>query len=145
VQIKYAGLIKGLNNGLKNYEGKFEGIDRINLLEIKEGQEKDFLEWVKGKPVREELYGDVLEDISVFMEKYAAFERRNTLLGRMVSSSFGSALLSQAYTIFRTVEEKEKPDMERDSPRPIPSFVQLKRKKNRTWKENQLTRTGIFL
>jgi len=115
VQIKYAGLIKGLNNGLKNYEGKFEGIDRINLLEIKEGQEKDFLEWVKGKPVREELYGDVLEDISVFMEKYAAFERRNTLLGRMVSSSFGSALLSQAYTIFRTVEEKEKPDMERES------------------------------
>jgi len=114
VQIKYASLIKGLNNGFKNYQGKFEGIDRINLLEIKENQEEDFLEWIKEKPEREGLYGNVLEDISVFMKKYAAFERRNTLLGRMVSSYFGSALLSQAYTIFRTVEEKEKPDMERE-------------------------------
>ncbi|MCD6516888.1 MAG: S46 family peptidase [Candidatus Aminicenantes bacterium] len=115
VQIKYAGLIKGLNNGLKNYEGKFEGIDRINLLEIKENQEKDFMEWVKDKPEREELYSNALEDISAFMEEYTAFNSRNALLGRMVSSYFGSALLSQAYTIFRTVEEKEKPDMERES------------------------------
>jgi hypothetical protein len=114
VQIKYAGLIKGLNNGLKNYQGKFEGIDRINLLEIKENQEKDFMQWVKDKPDREEKHGDALEDISAFMEEYTDFNRRNALLGRMVSSYFGSALLSQAYTIFRTVEEKEKPDMERE-------------------------------
>ncbi len=115
VQIKYASLIKGLNNGLKNYQGKFEGIARINLLETKENQEKSFMEWVKDKPEREELYGNVLEGISVFMENYAAFDKKNTLLGRMVSSYFGSALLSQAYTIFRTVEEKEKPDMERET------------------------------
>ncbi len=114
VQIKYASLIKGLNNGLKNYQGKFEGIDRINLLKIKENQEKDFMQWVKNKPDREKKYGNALEDISAFMKEYSAFNRRNALLGRMVSSYFGSALLSQAYTIFRTVEEREKPDMERE-------------------------------
>ena len=35
IQIKYAGIIKGLNNGLKNYQGKFEGIDKIDLIGIK--------------------------------------------------------------------------------------------------------------
>jgi hypothetical protein len=30
VEIKYAGRIKGLNNALKNYQGKLEGIEKVN-------------------------------------------------------------------------------------------------------------------
>ncbi len=115
IQIKYARIIKGLNNGLKNYKGKFEGIEKINLLEIKKEQQRDFMDWVEEKPERKPRYGDSLENISNFMEKYAEFDKKNSLLGRMVSSYFGSAILSQAYTIYRTVEEREKPDMERES------------------------------
>jgi hypothetical protein len=115
IQIKYASLIKGLNNGLKNYQGKLEGIKRIDLLEIKEKQQKAFLEWVEKKPELEEQYGDAIKNISQFMEKYADYQERNNLLNLTVSSYFGSAILSQAYTLYRTVEEREKPDMERES------------------------------
>jgi hypothetical protein len=115
IQIKYAGIIKGLNNGLKNYQGKFDGIDKIDLLGIKDSQEKKYMEWVKTDPKREKRFGTAIGDISDFMDKYAVYFEKNRLLGQIVSSYFGSVLLSQAYTIYRTVEEREKPDMERES------------------------------
>jgi hypothetical protein len=115
IQIKYASIIKGLNNGLKNYQGKFEGIDKIDLIGIKRDQEKHYMTWVKEDPEREKKFGNALVNISAFMDKYASYSTRNTLLGQIVSSYFGSILLSQAYTIYRTVEEREKPDMERES------------------------------
>jgi len=115
IQIKYAGIIKGLNNGLKNYQGKFEGIDKINLIGIKKDQEKHYTKWVKKDPAREKEFGETLVNISSFMDKYAAYYKKNNLLGMIVSPYFGSTLLSQAYTIYRTVEEREKSDMERES------------------------------
>jgi hypothetical protein len=115
IQIKYAGIIKGLNNGLKNYQGKFEGIDKIDLIGIKKDQEKLYMEWVKEDLEREKKYGETLVNISAFMDKYARYYTKNNLLGMMVSPYFGSTLLSQAYTIYRTVEEREKPDIERES------------------------------
>ena len=115
IQIKYASLIKGLNNGLKNYQGKLEGIKRINLLKIKKGQQEEFLDWVEKKPERKEKYENAVENISQFMENYADYQERNNLLSLTVSSYFGSAILSQAYTLYRTVEERAKPDMERES------------------------------
>ncbi len=114
IEIKYAGIIKGLNNGLKNYQGKFEGMEKIGLIGIKENQEKDYMIWVNANPERAKKYGDAISNISVFMKKYATFEKKNSLLGLIVSPYFGSTLLSQAYTIYRTVEEREKPDMERE-------------------------------
>jgi hypothetical protein len=115
IQIKYAGIIKGLNNGLKNYQGKFEGIDKIDLIGIKKGQEKHYMEWVNKNPERKKKFGDALADISTFMDKYAVYDMKNNLLERIVSPYLGATLLSQAYTIYRTVEEREKPDMERES------------------------------
>jgi hypothetical protein len=115
IQIKYAGIIKGLNNSLKNYQGKFDGIEKIDLIGIKKSQEKAYMEWVKKDPEREKKFGDAIRNISAFMDKYSAYYTKNNLLGQIVSSYTGSALLSQAYTIYRTVEEREKPDMERDS------------------------------
>jgi hypothetical protein len=114
VQIKYAGIIKGLNNGLKNYQGKLEGIEKIGLLDIKRAQENEFREWVQKNPERRKKYGGALDKISAFMAENAGFYERENLVGRMVSPYSGSAVLSQAYTIYRTVEEREKPDLERE-------------------------------
>ncbi|MGD9345478.1 MAG: S46 family peptidase [Candidatus Aminicenantes bacterium] len=115
IQIKYAGIIKGLNNGLKNYQGKFDGIDKIDLIGIKESQENEFTTWVNKDPERKKKYGNALANITAFMDKYAPYYTKNNLLRQIVSPYFGSTLLSQAYTIYRTVEEREKPDMERES------------------------------
>jgi hypothetical protein len=114
IQIKYARNIKGLNNSLKNYRGKIKGMEKIALVEKKKAQEKEFLEGVNQDQKRQAEYTKVLQDIETFMKKYISHSEKSDLLSQFVSSRLGSALLAQAYLIFRTAEEKQKPDMERE-------------------------------
>jgi hypothetical protein len=114
IQIKYARVVRGLNNSLKNYQGKIEGMEKITLVEKKKAQEKQFMEWVNQDPKRQQKFGTVLQDIEDFMNKYETHQAKNVLLNQLVSSYFGSALLSQAYTIYRTTQELQKPDMDRE-------------------------------
>ena len=114
IQIKYARSVKGLNNSLKNYRGKIEGMENIAILDKKNDQEKEFLDWVKQDPDRQKKYAKVLDDIEIFMKKYKIHSEKSNSLSQLVSSRLGSALLSQAHTIYRTVEERQKPDIERE-------------------------------
>jgi hypothetical protein len=114
IQIKYARVVRGLNNSLKNYQGKIEGMEKIDLVEKKKAQEKQFMEWVNQDTELQQEFGTVLQDVEAFMNRYETHQAKNTLLNQLVSSYFGSALLSQAYTIFRTSEELQKPDMDRE-------------------------------
>ncbi|MBN1224054.1 MAG: S46 family peptidase [Candidatus Aminicenantes bacterium] len=114
IQIKYASIIKGLNNVLKNYQGKLEGIKKIDLMGIKKTQEEEFMHWVRQSPERKAKYESALTEIDEFMKKYRIHYFKNNLLGQIVSPYTSSSLLSQAYTIYRTVKERQKPDMERD-------------------------------
>lgn len=114
IQIKYARVVRGLNNSLKNFQGKIEGMEKIALVEKKKAQEKQFMEWIDQDSDRQQKYGTVLQDVETFINKYEIHQAKNTLLNQLVSSYFGSALLSQAYTIFRTSDELQKPDMDRE-------------------------------
>ncbi|UCC41132.1 MAG: S46 family peptidase [Candidatus Aminicenantes bacterium] len=114
IQIKYASILNGLNNGLKNYQGKIEGMRKISLVEKKKVMEKDFLGWVDQDSERKKKYGDILKKIETFMKRYARYSLKNSSLSQIVSSYMGSTLLSQGYLVYRTAEERQKPDMERE-------------------------------
>lgn len=114
VEIRYASLVKGLYNGLKNYQGKLEGFDKIGLLDKKDAQDKAFLGWVNADPARKAKYGSVLPAIEDFTRRLAAENKRNEALTNLVSAYGGSQVLSMAYTIVRTADESLKPDLERE-------------------------------
>jgi hypothetical protein len=114
IQIKYARIVRGLNNSLKNYQGKIEGMEKIDLVEKKKAQEEKFMDWVSQDPERKHEYGGILQDIEAFMGRFEIHQAKYTLLNQLVSPYFGSALLSQAYMIYRTSEELLKPDMDRE-------------------------------
>ena len=114
IQIKYARSIRGLNNSLKNYRGKIEGMKNIAILEKKIDQENIFLDWVNQDSVRLKKYARVLQDIKTFLKKYRIHSEKSDLLSQTVSSRLGSALLSQAHLVYRTAEERQKPDIERE-------------------------------
>jgi len=114
VEIKYASLVKGLYNSMKNIQGKLEGMDKMDLIGKKKEQEKEFGEWVAQDASRQKKYGGILTRIDEFMLKYAGNYWKNDILQGLVGSFYGSTLLSQADTIFRTVEERQKPDLDRD-------------------------------
>ncbi|UCE42180.1 MAG: S46 family peptidase [Candidatus Aminicenantes bacterium] len=114
IQIKYARIVRGLNNSLKNYQGKIEGMENIAILDKKTDQEKEFLDWESQNPDSQKMYAKVLDDIKIFMKRYRIHSDKSNLLSQLVSSYLGSALLSQAYTIYRAVQERQKPDIERE-------------------------------
>ncbi|MFQ6037868.1 MAG: S46 family peptidase, partial [Candidatus Aminicenantales bacterium] len=114
VQIKYAGKIRGLNNSLKNYQGKVEGMAKIRLIERKKNQEAAFLEWLDQDPALKKAYGGVLQEIASYMKKYETHQSRSNLLNQMVSSYLGSSVLAQAHLIYRTAQERQRPDIERE-------------------------------
>ena len=114
IQIKYARVITGLNNSLKNYQGKIEGMGKTSVVDRKKSQEKDFLEWVNKDREKQKEHGEILGKVKDFMQKYSVYYWKNNLLSGLVSSYLGSTVLAQGYKVWRTAEEKQKPDMERE-------------------------------
>jgi hypothetical protein len=113
VEIKYAGLVKGLYNALKNMQGKVEGMDKIDLFGKKKSFEDDFLGWVAQDPARQKRYGDILNRINAYMDKFSEYTWKNNYLTGLTGMT-GSSLLRQADLIYRTVDERQKPDAERE-------------------------------
>ncbi len=114
LQIKYARLDKGLNNALKNFEAKLEWLEKAGVIDKKRSSGKKYLQWVTQNPTREKRYGTALKKIETFMETYAAFDRKNTLINNLTNRRLGAAMLSQAYLIYRTAVESQKSDIERE-------------------------------
>ena len=111
IEIRYASRVKGTYNGLKNYQGKLDGMRTIDLVGKKAAQEKEFRTWVGADEGRGKKYGRVLEDIAAFVARADAFAAKNEALGGAAS---GSTLLTQATTIVRAVAELQKPDKDRE-------------------------------
>ena len=126
VEIKYAGKVRGLYNGLKNFQGKLEGFEKVSLLQRKQDQENSFSQWVNADKKRAKKYGAVLDHIEAFFTRYDEFSQKNELLGQLTSSYYGSTVLSQAHLVYRTVQERQKPDMERESAFQDRNFDRLK-------------------
>ncbi|HEX2694592.1 MAG TPA: S46 family peptidase [Acidobacteriota bacterium] len=111
VEIRYASRVKGTYNGLKNFQGKLEGMQKIDLVGKKAAQEKEFLGWAAADPDRQKKYGRELNDIAAYVARADAFSAKNEALSGAAASS---TLLSQAYSITRAVQELQKPDKDRE-------------------------------
>ena len=111
VEIRYAGLVKGLYNGLKNSQGKLEGFVKYDLVAKKAAQEKELLDWIAADPARAKKYGAAPAALEAFLVRQKAFGARAELLNGVLG---GSTILSQAYTIVRAVPELQKPDKDRE-------------------------------
>lgn len=111
VEIRYAGQVKGLYNGLKNMQGKLEGFVKYDLVAKKETQEKELLDWIGADSARAKKFGGAPAALGAFLAKQKAFGARTELLNAVLG---GSTILSQAYNILRIVNEIQKPDKDRE-------------------------------
>jgi len=66
VEIRYASRVKGLYNGLKNYQGKLEGLQKFGLIGKKTAQEKTFLDWAAASPKN---YAGTVDALAAFSRK----------------------------------------------------------------------------
>ncbi len=115
VQIKYASMLKGLNNGFKNRTGMLEGLKKQGILKKKTGVETKWMQWVEQETARKKKYGNILTGIENFIREHVDFYRKDQRLSELVSRRRGPALLTQAHLVYRMVEERQKPDIKRES------------------------------
>jgi len=111
VEIRYAGQVKGLYNGLKNMQGKLEGFVKYDLVAKKAAQEKELVDWIAADPARAKTYGAAPAALDAFLVRQKAFGARSELLNGVLG---GSTILNQAYAIVRAVPELQKPDKDRE-------------------------------
>ena len=85
------------------------------MIDKKQMEENKFREWLRQEESRRKKYGVALGGMERFMVDYSAHQKKTALFNELLSSTYSSALLSQAYSVYRTALERQKPDMEREA------------------------------
>ncbi|GAB4329449.1 MAG: S46 family peptidase [Calditrichia bacterium] len=110
VKIKYASLLKAFYNVKKNYTGKIEGFEKNHLISRKEKKEAE----AKSKLRNPELLEYALKEMKSFYPEFINYQKKVQQLSELTNSYTGPAMLAAAHTIVRTVQERSKPDLERE-------------------------------
>jgi hypothetical protein len=91
-----------------------EGFQKQSIIKRKKDFEEKFLQWVEQGAQEKKKYGTALNKMENFIQENRAFYRKYRLFSDLTSRYLGPALLVQAHQVYRTVKEKQKPDIKRD-------------------------------
>ena len=108
-QIAYAGLISGLNNGLKNNQGMLAGFAHSQSVQRKQALEVELAAWIAADPEREARWGAAVSELESILDKQRDHRERDEAL----SSIKWNQLLSTTSRAYRLARESEKPNTER--------------------------------
>ncbi|TIL82985.1 MAG: S46 family peptidase [Mesorhizobium sp.] len=110
-QIRYASLLRGVENYKKKLAGDLAGADAIGLDARKAAEEKAFRAWVAEYPVRQTRFDAAIRELDAMVG-----ENSRASLARLRQGLLNRAqLLSSARTLYRWTKEHEKPDEDRES------------------------------
>lgn len=112
VAVKYASMVAGLNNYLKNFGGQLEGLRRADAVEVKHAQEAKLEAWLKqqGGAENQALAGDIGK-----LRQAIAAERANRDRDLALGLVERSSLFSTAVRLVHLAKERPKADLERDA------------------------------
>jgi hypothetical protein len=110
-QLALAARVRSLHNTFKNYRGKIQGVERLNLLEKKREEEARLQEFIEADPGRRELYGDVLARLDDYYRDRAADIPSELWLRFMLRSP---RIMKAALTVWENAQEKDKPEADRE-------------------------------
>lgn len=112
VAVKYASMVAGLNNYLKNFGGQLEGLHRADAVKVKQAQEAAMESWLKQQGGAENAA--LVADIGKLRQQIAdgqTHRDRDLALGLVTRSS----LFSTAIRLTHLAKERPKADLERDA------------------------------
>jgi len=112
VAVKYASMVAGLNNYLKNFGGQLEGLRRADAVAVKRAQEARLEAWLRqqGGAGNQALAADIGK-LRAAIAAERADRERNLALGLVSRAS----LFSTAVRLVHLAKERPKADLERDA------------------------------
>src|SRR5574337_519989 len=112
VAVKYASMVAGLNNYLKNFRGQLEGLRRADAVAVKRAQEARLETWLKQQGGAENAA--LAADIGKLRRQIAADQahRDRELAIRLISRA---SMFSTAVRLTHLAKERPKGDLDRDA------------------------------
>jgi len=110
-EVRYASVVKRLNNVLKKAKGLVEGFARKDIAAIKDGQDAQFRAWYANNGAKAGGSPTMLADLDTLIAADIALSREQFAM----SVASNSDLLKSAMTLYRLALEKQKPDAKRES------------------------------
>nr|WP_250887205.1 MULTISPECIES: S46 family peptidase [unclassified Rhodanobacter] len=112
VAVKYASMVAGLNNYLKNFGGQLEGLHRADAVMVKRAQEVQLEAWLKQQGGAENTA--LAADIGKLRQQIAA-DRANRERDLAISLVSRASLFSTAVRLTHLAKERPKADLDRDA------------------------------
>jgi len=109
VEIAYAAMVSGINNGLKNAQGMLAGFARSESVARKRALEAELAAWIASDPERQARWGSAVAELEALLAEQRAHRERDQELAAIQYNQ----VLSAAGTAYRLACEREKPDAER--------------------------------
>jgi hypothetical protein len=106
--VRYASVVKGLNNVLKKTQGLLDGFARKDIAAIKDEQDSEFRTWYK-------QHGRGSRTLLADLDAAIAADMETTRLESAWSEATHSDLLRSARTLYRLALERQKPDAQREA------------------------------
>jgi hypothetical protein len=100
-----------VDNSLKAYKGRFDGLRDHSLMGKKAAEEKALREVVAADPKMQEEYGKAWQAIADAQQEYGTFYKEFSLIER--GTAFNSQLFEIARMLVRLAAEKQKPNSDR--------------------------------
>lgn len=114
-EAKVAGMIKGLNNSMKNYQGNVEGMNRTHFVQQKIDFENQFMAFLKDNETLYKKYGQILEKIKEQYGLKAKYQPLDDVLRFAVSRMpLNGTTFSIAQRAYYTAAQRSKPANLRD-------------------------------
>jgi hypothetical protein len=112
VAVKYASMVAGLNNYLKNFGGQLEGLRRADAVDVKRTEEAQLETWLKQQGGAENIA--LVADIGRLRQQIAAdqADRERRLDISLISRS---SMFNTAVRLVHLAKERPKADLERDT------------------------------
>ncbi|MDM4765297.1 S46 family peptidase [Pelomonas sp. SE-A7] len=106
--VRYAAVVKSINNGMKKNQGLIDGFARKDIAAIKDGQDAEFRRWFaqQGQAADPTLLAEL---DAVIAEELALTEQEFAM-----SVALQGELYRSARTLYRMALERKKPDAERE-------------------------------
>ncbi len=108
-QVRYAGVVKGIQNGMKRSQGMLDGFRRKDIAALKDAQEADFRRWLATQPDQANAQA-LLADLDKLIAANLALTQEQAAFGQATHSE----LVRNARTLYRAALERQKPDAERE-------------------------------
>jgi len=109
IAIRYASLVRGWENTLKNYQGQLQGFARTNAAARKRAEEAAVVDWLRRQRKAGKEALDAHQQLLNVNGEVRTRRARDLIVGQFNAT----ALVATAIRLYRLAIEREKPDAER--------------------------------